>query len=99
MSKLVKILVAIVLIVGAFAASTGNADAHYRRHYYGYSGGWGWGPAWGFTWGFGYPYYARPFAPYYGPSYYYAPGPDCGWVRVRVWRHGRWVVRRAWRCW
>ena len=31
------------------------------------------------------------------PSYY--AGPPCGWVRVRVWRHGHWVLRRAWRCW
>jgi hypothetical protein len=98
MSKLVKILVALVLIGGGIAVSMGDADAHYRRHYrYGYSGGWG--PAWGFTFGFGYPYYARPYAPYYGPSYYYRPGPECGWVRYRVWRRGHWVVRRAWRCW
>ena len=46
----------------------------------------GFGSGWG--WG-GYPYYAEP---------YYA-GPDCGWVRVRVRRHGHWVLRRAWRCW
>jgi hypothetical protein len=98
MSKLVKILVALTLIGGTITASIGSADAHYRRHYRGYYGGWGWGPAWGFTWGFGYPYYARPFAPYYGP-YYYAPAPACGYVRVRVWRRGHWVIRRVWRCW
>ena len=46
----------------------------------------GFGSGWG--WG-GYPYYAEP---------YYA-GPDCGWVHVHVWRHGHWVLRRAWRCW
>jgi len=31
-------------------------------------------------------------------SHYYGPG-DCGWVRVRVLRHGHRVVRRVWRCW
>jgi hypothetical protein len=38
--------------------------------------------------------------PYYygGPGYYYGAG-DCGWVRVRVFRHGHRVVRRVWRCW
>lgn len=61
-------------------------------------GGWGWGPAIGLGigvgsgWGWGYPYgyYAA------GP---WDVGPSCGWVRVRTWRHGFWVVRRAWRCW
>ncbi|MFN3658361.1 MAG: hypothetical protein ACK4UO_14005 [Pseudolabrys sp.] len=96
MSKLVKIFVALVLIGGGIAASIGDAEARHRRHYHGYYGGWG--PAWGFTWGFGYPYFARPYAPYYGP-YYYAPGPYCRWVRVRVWRDGRWVRRTVRRCW
>ena len=50
-----------------------------------YGGGWGWGPAWGW----GYPYY---YGGYYGDQ-------ACGWARVRVWRHGHWVLRRAWRCW
>jgi len=38
------------------------------------------------------------WSPYYfgGPRYY---APACGWVRVRVWRRGHWVLRRAWRCW
>lgn len=36
---------------------------------------------------------------YYGGPYYYGPQADCGWVRVRVWRNGYWVLRRAWRCW
>lgn len=49
-------------------------------------GGWGWGP--GFALGFGAAY-----------PYYYAQAGDCGWARVRVWRHGYWVIRRAWRCW
>gem|GEM_PF-3439537 len=38
------------------------------------------------------------------PVGYHYPGPyycdsDCSWVRVRVWRHGHWVWRRASRCW
>lgn len=50
-------------------------------------GGWGWGP--GFAVGFGAPYY-------YGGPYYY--GDSCGYTRVRVWRNGHWVLRRAYRC-
>jgi hypothetical protein len=51
-------------------------------------GGWGWGPGI-FFWGWGGPYYS---------SYYYDE-PECGWVRVRVWRNHHRVWRRAWRCW
>ena len=43
-------------------------------------------------------YYGDPYY-YSGSGYYYDPGGcGCGWVRVRVLRHGHWVVRRVWRC-
>jgi hypothetical protein len=102
MSKLVKFLAIAALVAGAFAMTPGPATAqhHHGGHWHGggghWHGGWGWGR--GFGWGFGfgpgwgwggYPYYAEP---------YYAQ-PTCGWVRVRVWRHGHWYLRRAWRCW
>ncbi|HXZ21449.1 MAG TPA: hypothetical protein VEH78_01635 [Pseudolabrys sp.] len=64
--------------------------------------GWGWGP--GFAVGFA-PAYAWGvgpgwgWGPGWGNPYWYAAGPRCGWVPVRVWRNG-WVVRRVvWRCW
>ena len=41
-------------------------------------------------------YYGDPYY-YSGSGYYYDPG-GCGWVRVRVLRHGHWVVRRVWHC-
>jgi len=76
----------------------GGWHGGYRRGW----GGWGWGPAIGLGigvgsgWGWGYPYGYYAPGPYY--SSYYGE-PRCGWVRVRSWRHGYWVVRRAWRCW
>ncbi|WP_210209863.1 hypothetical protein [Pseudolabrys taiwanensis] len=76
----------------------GWRGGYYRR---GWGGGWGWGPAIGLGigvgsgWGWGYPY--GYYAP--GPSYYYGPPARCGYVRVRVWRSGYWVIRRVWRCW
>jgi hypothetical protein len=95
MSKFVKIFSALVLMAGAIAFTSDTALAQRHRggggwhHGGGYYRGGGWGPGYGF--GFGYPYYG-------GPSYY-APGPNCGWSRVRVWRGGGWVLRRSWRCW
>lgn len=108
MSTRAKLLAGLILIVGLLSGLPNGAEAHWRRH--GWHGGYGWGPAIGLGigvgsgWGWGYPYgyyaprpYYRPY-PYYR-SYYYAPPPRCGYVRTRVWRHGYWVVRRAWRCW
>jgi hypothetical protein len=92
MSKLVKLFAIAALIASALAVTPGSAEAYWRRHYWG--GGWGWGPGITLGWG-GYPYY-----PYYARArpYYYA-APDCGYVRVKVWRHGHWVRRSVWRCW
>lgn len=44
-----------------------------------------------------YGFYGWGFAPYayYPPAFY---GPPCHWVRVRVWRHGRWYWRNERRC-
>jgi hypothetical protein len=108
MSKLVKFFAIAVLVAGAFAMTPGPAAAQHHHgggHWRGGGGHWhgggGWGGGWGgfgpgFAFGFGsgwgwggYPYYAEP---------YYAE-PACGWARVRVWRHGHWALRRAWRCW
>jgi len=109
MSKLVKIFAIAALIAGAFAMTPGPAAAQHHRHHGGGhwhgggghwrgGGGWGgggWGP--GFVFGFG-PGWGWGGYPY---SYYddYYVGPSCGWVRVRVLRNHRWVLRRAWRCW
>jgi hypothetical protein len=102
MSKLVKFLAIAFLVGGAFAMTPGPAAAQHHHggghwhggggHWHGGRGGFGPGFAFGFGsgWGWGgYPYYAEP---------YYAQ-PTCGWARVRVWRHGHWILRRAWRCW
>jgi hypothetical protein len=102
MSKLVKFLAIAALVAGAFAMTPGPAAAQHHHggggHWHG--GGWGgFGPGFvfgfgsGLGWGWGgYPY------PYYAQPYYYGE-PACGWARVRVWRHGHWHLRRAWRCW
>jgi hypothetical protein len=82
MPKIATTLAALFLIVGAFAVAT---PAQARWHH-----GWHGGSHFAFGWG-GYPY---PY--YYGGSYYAAPA--CGWTHYRVWRHGHWVIRRAWRC-
>jgi hypothetical protein len=95
MSKLVKSFAIAALIAGALAVTPGPALAQHHHHgghggWHGggwRGGGWGAGPFWG--WGGMYPYYAEP---------YYAE-PTCGWVRVRVLRHGRWVRRLVRRCW
>ncbi len=101
MSKLFKILAVVGVLVGAMAATSGTALAQRHgggahSHGGGHGGGhWrgggfrggGWGP--GFVVGFGSPYYYG--GPYYG-------GQACGYTRVRVWRNGHWVPRRAWRC-
>lgn len=98
MSKIVKFFAIAALVGGAFAMTPAPAAAYHGHggwhggggHWHGGWGGpgvvFGFGPAWG--WG-GYPY------SYYGD---YA-GPPCGWAHVRVWRHGHWALRRAWRCW
>jgi hypothetical protein len=106
MSKLRKLLAVLALVAGAFAITPDAASAqHWHGGHGGWHGGgwhggwhggwgyrgWGWGP--GFGWGWGYP---RPF---YGPYYYDAPAPTCGYVRTRVWRAHHWVIRRVWRCW
>jgi hypothetical protein len=86
MSKLVRFFAIAALLAGAFAMTPAPAVAQHHGHWHGghyyHGGGWGWGP--GPFWGWGAPY------AYYG-------GPACGWHYVRVWR-GRWVLRRAWRC-
>jgi len=101
MSRLVKLFAIAALVAGAFAMTPAPAAAQHHHgggHWHGggghWHGGWGWGHGfgWGLGWGWGwggYPYYAEP---------YYAE-PACGWARVRVWRHGHWHYRRAWRCW
>jgi hypothetical protein len=100
MSKLARFLASAALIFSVFAFAPGSADAHWRGGYW--RGGWGWGPAFGlglglgYGWGWGYPYAYYPGPYYYGTPYY--GGPACGWARVRVWRNGHWVYRRAWRC-
>jgi hypothetical protein len=112
MSKLIKIFAVLILLGGTIAITQGPAAAQHRGGVYrgghssgfhgayrgGYRGGGhyrggGWGPGFGFGLGLGLGY------PYgYGGPYYYAE-PNCGYVRVRVWRSGHWVLRRAWRCW
>ncbi len=89
MSKLIKICAIAVLIAGAFAMTPGPAEARWGHGGWHHCGGWGWGPGpfWGWA---GYPY-----GPYYGGPYY--AGPGCGYARV--WRGGRWVLRRPYRCW
>ena len=85
MSKIVKGLLVVAL---AAAVCSGAAEARGRGGGW-HGGGWhggGWGgPYWGVS-------------PFYSPYYYYGP-ERCGWARVRVLRNGRWVLRRAWRCW
>lgn len=96
MTKLMKIFAGMMLLAGAIAFTPGTAMAQYHHGWHGHGGwhgGWGRGFGWGYGWGWGAPY------AYYPPPVYYAPGGDCGWVRVRAWRHGHWVVRRTWRCW
>lgn len=106
MLKLVKFFASVALIVVVFSAAAEARGGHGGGGHGGggHGGGWhgggghggggfrggGWGSGFGF--GFGSPYY-------YGGPYYYGPQADCGWVRVRVWRNGYWVLRRAWRCW
>jgi hypothetical protein len=105
MSKFFKVFAIIGVLAGAMAATSGTALA---QHHHGGGGGGGWhhgggggfhgggfrrggfGPGFGFGLGFGSPYY------YGGP--YYDDGPACGYTRVRLWRNGHWVLRRAWRC-
>lgn len=104
MSKFLKFFAIAALVAGAFAMTPAPAAAqrhHGGGHWHGggghfRGGGWGgfgpgfvlgFGPAW--SWG-GYPY------SYYDDNY---AGPPCGWTHVRVWRHGHWALRRAWRCW
>ena len=110
MSKFTKVLgivaLALIINIGAAVAAGYGGGGHgggggygggghggggygggYRGggHGGGYRGGWG-GGGWG--WGGG-----------WGPDYYYDEPGDCGWVRVRVLRHGHRVVQRVWRCW
>ncbi|HTT49431.1 MAG TPA: hypothetical protein VMG39_15690 [Pseudolabrys sp.] len=110
MSKLLKFFAIAALVGGAFAMTPGPAAAQHHHgggggHWHG-GGGWhggGWrGGGWGgfgpgFVFGFG-PGWGWDYPYGYYPGPYFA-GPDCGWVRVRVWRHGHWIIRRAWRCW
>ena len=97
MSKFTKVLwiVALALVVNVGAAQArygghgggwhgGGGGWHGGGYRGGYYGGWGWGGGWGTYW---------------GPNYYSYGLADCGWVRVRVLRNDRWVVRRVWRCW
>jgi hypothetical protein len=110
MSKFTKVLgiVALALIINVGAAVAqhgghgggghggggygggGHGGGGYGGGYHGgYRGGWG-GGGWGWGGGWG---------PDWGPDYYYDEPGDCGWVRVRVLRHGHRVVQRVWRCW
>ncbi len=104
MSKLIKLVATVALIVAVSSAAAEARGGHwhggYGGHWHGgwhgggwYGGGWGWGLGIGPYWG-GYPY---SYYPYYAQSYYY--DSSCGWVRVHVRRNGHWVWRRAWRCW
>jgi hypothetical protein len=99
MSKISKLLAGLCVAGAALAATPDAALAQHHHggggwhggggHWHGGGGHWrggGWGP--GFA--FGAPYY------YGGGPYYY--GDSCGYTRVRVWRNGRWVLRRAYRC-
>jgi hypothetical protein len=103
MSKLIKFIAVLALVAGTFAITLNAASAQRWHGHGGWHGGWGhhgwgWGPGFGLGWGWG-PYYARP---YYGPYPYYSDAyaePRCGYTRMRVWRNGHWVLRRAWRCW
>lgn len=114
MSKLVKGLTILAVIATAIAfapnaaeARGGHAGGHGGWHGGGWRGGWAFGPAvglgigvgYGWGWGFPYGYYARPYYP--RPVYrtYYYAEPRCGYERVRVWRHGHWVIRTIRRCW
>ena len=102
MSRFTKTIASATLILSILAFVPGSAEARWHGGWHGgWRGGWGWGPAvgfgvglgWGRGWGWGYPY------AYYPGPYYYAVPPACGWARVRIWRQGHWVLRRAWRCW
>jgi hypothetical protein len=102
MSKFLRFFAIAALIAGALALTPGPAAAQWHGGHGGWhGGGWrggGWGRGWGPGlvfgfgpgWGWGYPY-----------SYYdgYYGAPNCGWAPVRVFRHGYWGYRRAWRCW
>ena len=104
MSKLVKFFAIAALISGALAMTPGPAAAQHHHgggHWHGggghfRGGGWGgFGPGFALGFGSGWGWGGYPYS--YYDDYYAAP--PCGWVRVRVWRHGHWVLRRAWRCW
>jgi hypothetical protein len=102
MPKLAKVMaaisVAVIVAAGSVTAQArgghggggghGGHGGHFHGgHFHGghFHGGFGFG-----GWGWGYPYYYGAYDPGYG---------DCGWVRVRVWRHGYVGYRRVWRCW
>ena len=87
MTGLSKVVAAVALTASIFTFSSTGAEAYYRDCYYrgcGQWAGWGWGP-WGPAVGWG-----------QGNPYFY--GPQCGWVRTRMWHNGHRVVGRAWRC-
>jgi hypothetical protein len=101
MSTFTKLFAALCIAGAAVAAMPDAALAQRHHggggvhrggggHWHGGGGHWrggGWRP--GFAIGFGAP-------TYYGSPYYY--GENCGYTRVRVWRNGHWVLRRAYRC-
>lgn len=101
MSKFSKVLTGLVLAAGLALAAPQAADAqHFHGGWHGggwHGGGWHGGHWHGGGWGFG-PGFALGYGIGAAPYYAYGPG-DCGWVRVRVWRHGYWTLRRVWRCW
>ena len=105
MSKLARFSAIAALIAGVLAMTPGPAAAqhHHGGSWHGgggwHGGGWrggGWGPGFALGLGFGPAWGWGPYAYYPEP---YVEGPDCGWARVRVLRHGHWVPRRVWRCW
>lgn len=103
MAQLLRIVFGLVLLAASIAFTFDSADAHRRRghHHFGF---WAAGPA-AFGFGLGVRYgWPGPYYPYYGPGpYYYGPayypGPVCERIYIRKWRHGRYVLVPARRCW
>ena len=88
MSKLVKIIAALLLIVGAIAVTPRPAEARWGHGWHG-----GWGHHWrGCCRGFSYAYYPRAY--YYAVPYYYVAPRR--FIRIHHWRHRHWGWRHRW---